>query len=113
MQDKIKELEQEIAKMQKTIQELKEQVPPTASVIQEDSEGIFIGCYTGSGRPENRLIIKEQNIDGCLVFYLNNNMLEVGELGFVNAEYNPKKLTSTQLEALDRVVGRFLNGTIA
>lgn len=113
MQDKIKELEQEIAKMQKTIQELKEQVPPTASVIQEDSEGIFIGCYMGSGRPENRLIVKEQNMDECLVFHLNGDMMETADLDFVNTEYNPKKLTNTQLEALDRVVGRFLNGTIA
>lgn len=110
MQDKIKELEQEIARMQKTIQELKEQVP--IRVLETDSEGLFIGSYKGSGMSENRLILKAEHMDECLAIHLSDGMIETADIDFANTEYNPKRLTSTQFEALDRVVGRFLNGTI-
>lgn len=113
MQDKIKELEQEIAKMQKTIQELKEQVPPTADVIQKDSHGVFVGAFKYGGEYKNRLILKDYYSEKCLVVYLDQpHTNNIHDLDFANKSYNPKKLTDTQLKALDRVVGRFLNGTI-
>lgn len=113
MQDKIKELEQEIARMQQTIQELKEQVPPSPDVLQKDSLGVFVGAFNYYGIYKNRLILKDFGSERCSVASLDqNHMISSANLDFVNREYNPKKLTDTQLEALDRVVGRILNGTI-
>lgn len=113
MQDKIKELEQEIARMQKTIQELKEQVPPTADVLQRDSRGVFVGTFEYSGMCVNRLILKNYGSEECLIAYLDDpHMTNTTDLDFANKTYNPKKLTDIQLEALDRVVGRILNGII-
>lgn len=113
MQDKIKELEQEIARMQKTIQELKEQVPPTAAVLQKDTQGVFVGTFEYDGKYTNRLILKDYGSEECSIVYLDEpHMTSTADLDFVNKAYSPKKLTDTQLEALDRVVGRILNGTI-
>ncbi len=112
MQDKIKELEQEIARMQQTIQELKEQAPHVVREVETDTEGMFAGAYNNGIMAENRLIIKTEYMNECLAIHLDNGMVEIVDIDFVNTEYNPKKLTDTQLEALDRVVGRILNGTI-
>lgn len=112
MQDKIKELEQEIAKMQKTIQELKKQVPK--AIISKSSHGLFIGSFNQMGKQENRLIFKEPSMDKCLVSYLNNlsNVVEFANIDFVNAEYRPTALTYSQIQALDGLVGKFLQGII-
>lgn len=112
MQDKIKELEQEIARMQKTIQELKKQVPK--GVISKSSSGLFIGSFNRTGKQENRLIFKDLNMDKCLVSYLNRlgNVVEFSDVDFVNAEYRPTALTYSQIQALDGLVGKFLQGII-
>lgn len=107
MQDKIKELEQEIARMQKSIEELKKEAQ--AASFDEESCGVYIGQFQGF-RTDNRLMFKDGT--SILTYYCSDNTVADTKLSFAKEEYSPKALTANQLKALDALIGKFADGMI-